>query len=48
METTSKMWDLNCEVEFPEKAGFLCYQGAPKLHLERKREKECMKENYLI
>jgi hypothetical protein len=27
METTSKLWDLNCEVESPEKAGFLLLSG---------------------
>ena len=30
METTSKLWDLNYEVESPEKAGLLYYQDAPK------------------
>ena len=29
METTSKMWDLNYEVESLEKVGFLCYLDAP-------------------
>ena len=43
METTSKLWDLNYEVESPEKAGFLYYQDAPKLTLARKREKEMHK-----
>ena len=47
MESTSKLWDLNYEVESPEKAGFLYYQDAPNLTLARKREKEMQKTKLL-
>ena len=45
METTSKLWDLNCEVESSEKVNFLYNQSAPKLLLQGKRERDCRKVN---
>ena len=45
METTSKLWDFNYEVESLEKANFLYNQGAPKILLQEKREKDFRKVN---
>ena len=38
METTSKLWDLNYEVESLEKADFLYYSGAPNYSWRGKGE----------
>ena len=45
METTSKLWDLNYEVESPKKVNFLYYKDAPN-YFERKREKERKERKY--
>ena len=47
METNSKLWDLNYEVESLEKENFLYYQDALKLHLKEKGE-GIHESNYLI
>ena len=48
METTSKLWDLNCEVESPEKVGFLYYPGAPNYSWRGKGRRSAQKQIYLI
>ena len=48
METTSKLWDLNCEVESLKKVGFLCYQDAPNYSWEKKGEGDARNKTYLI
>ena len=39
MEKTSKLWDLNYEVESLKKVGFLYNQGAPNYYFRGKRER---------
>jgi hypothetical protein len=47
METTSKLWDLNYEVESLEKAGFLYYQDAPKTNSCKGKGEGDAETNYL-
>ena len=45
METTSKLWDLNFEVESLEKANFLYYPGAPNYCWRGKGRRRCRGKN---